>query len=129
MEAPEMTTNTVTVNALRILQIILLDVVVSLFVGLLVFEKANRWPVLLVIVPLLLFFNIKQIRKMRENSRRVSIALPLVYGTGLVYAVLWAIFSFEWWKLLIVPIPLFFMIYFLQRAKHTAQDGIAKQRK
>jgi hypothetical protein len=129
MEAAEMIRNIATVNALRFLQIVLLDVAVSVFVGLLVFEKASRWPVLLVMVPLLLFFNIKLIRRMRDGSRRVSIALPLVYGTGLVYAVLWTILSFEWWKLLIIPIPLFFMVYFLQRAKHTAGDDVATQRK
>jgi uncharacterized membrane protein len=128
METAEMTRNKATVNTLRVLQIILLDVVVSLFVGLLVYEKASRWPILLVIVPLLLFFNIKQIRRMQESNRRVSIALPLVYGIGLVYALLWTIFSFEWWKLLIVAIPLLLMIYFLQRAKHAPRDDVAEQR-
>jgi uncharacterized membrane protein len=128
METAEMTRNKATVNTLRFLQIIVLDVVVSLFVGLLVYERASRWPILLVIVPLLLFFNIKQIRRMQESSQRVSIALPLVYGTGLVYALLWTIFSFEWWKLLIVPIPLFLMIYFLQRSKHAPRDDVAEQR-
>ena len=112
-----MTTNT-TINASRIMQMILLDVVVGLFVGLLVFEKSNRWPILLAIVPLLLFYNIKQIRRMWKRSQRVSIALPLIYGTGLVYAVLWTMFSFEWWKLLIVPIPLFFMIHLIWRAQY-----------
>ena len=118
----------VTVNALRILQIILFDVIVGLFAGLLVFEKANRWPILLAIVPLLLFFNIRQFRRMRGSDRRASITLPLLYGTGLVYATLWTIFSFEWWKLLIVPIPLLLMIYFLQRTKHASRNYAAKQR-
>ena len=117
-----------TVNVLRITQIILLDVVVSLFVGLLVFDKTGRWPILLVIVPLLLFFNIDQLWRMRESRRRVSIGLPLAYGTGFVYAVLWTISSFEWWKLLIVSIPLFFMIYFLQHAKQVAGHDVETQR-
>jgi len=109
------------VNALKLLQIILFDVAISLFVGLLVFEKANRWPVVIVIVPLLLFFNIKQIR--REGGRRASTALPVVYGTGFLYGVLWTILSFEWWKLLIVPVPLLFLIYFHQRSKSAVQAG------
>lgn len=120
--------STATIRALRVLQIILLDVAVGLFFGLMVFEKADRWPVLVVVVPLVLFFNAQQLRKMQSDPSRISITLPIIYGTTLVYTVLWTIFSFEWWKLLIVPLPLLLMIYFHQRTKHAARNYAAKRR-
>jgi hypothetical protein len=107
---------------MRVFQVILLDLAISLFFGLLVVEKESRWPILLMIVPLLLFFNIKRLRGTQGTGRRASMTLPLLYGAGVVFAVVWAILNFEWWKLLIVPVPLSLMIYFLLRTKHRAQD-------
>jgi len=112
----------IAVKTLRVLQVVLVDVIVGLFSGLLVFEKTSRWPVLLVVIPLLLFVNIKQLRQMGEIQRHARKVLALVYAAGFVYGVLWTISSFEWWKLFIVPFPLAFSIYLFQRARNISQQ-------
>jgi hypothetical protein len=112
-----MTTKLYLLRSLRILQIACLDIAVGVFSGLLVYEKTNRWPILLVVVPLLLFFNLRLVRRLGVSSDFDWGTLPLIYATGFVYGVLWTILKFAWWKLLIVPIPLILLAYIRGRKK------------
>jgi hypothetical protein len=114
-------------SVLKIVQVIMLDVAVGLFFGLMVFEKTNRWPILLIVFPVLLFINVKHLDSVSANSRRTPLTMAIVYGIGLAWGLLWTAVSFEWWKLAILPMPLFFMVYFLQRARNAKQRSVAVQ--
>ena len=105
-----------------VIQIVMFDAAAGLFSGLLIFEKTSRWPILLVVVPLVLFFNLKQLGHMEDIRRRARTFLVVVYAAGFVYGVVWTISSFEWWKLLIIPVPLLLLLYFLQRVRNNPQQ-------
>ena len=104
-------------KTLVIVKIVALDVAVGLFIGLLIFENPRRWPILVIIVPLIVFLNIYHLKELDNQRSRSLMALSTVYVTGFVFAVLWTAFSFEWWKLLILPVPLILGIYFRRRAR------------
>ena len=100
---------------IRLFSLIMGDLALSMFVGLLVYEDRRRWPVLVLVVPIALLVNVIAIKRILHNRQQLS--LPIVYGCGFLFGLGWTIQEFDWWKLLLLPIPLAFMIYHLRTAK------------
>jgi len=101
----------------RLLGLLLVDLAVGLLIAALIYDNARRWPVLVVAVPVFLLGNFISVRRTLEDRR--SLALPIIYGCGLFFAICWTIAQFEWWKLLLLIIPGAFFI------KHLRRDSFA----
>jgi hypothetical protein len=99
----------------RLSCLFVVDLAVGLLFAALIYDNPRRWPVLVVIVPVLLLGNVFSIRRTLENRR--SLALPIIYGCGLVFMICWTIAQFEWWKLLLLIIPGGFFV------KHVRHDS------
>jgi cation transport ATPase len=74
-----------------------------------------RWNVIttlllsLAVVTAGMFFFSRNPRGARRLRRWNSASLIVTYSLGLLFAIVWSIASFEWWKPLLAIIPAFFL--------------------
>lgn len=88
-------------------RIVVIDLVVTLGAALLVVENQRRWPILLVVGPLLFFINFTGIQRLKQKTEgRRSTSLPVIYGFGTLLGLCWVIKDFEWWKCISLAIVL-----------------------
>ena len=60
----------------RLLNLFLLDLAVGLCFAALIYDNSRRWPILVVIVPVVLLVNVISVRRTLESRR--SLALPII---------------------------------------------------
>lgn len=116
-----MTAATTPLRAFRVVQLVLFNCIVALFVAYLLVEKPSRWPACIVIVLVLIPADMVVIR----GARRVGsskLILPFIYSAGFLYGVMSIIHRFEWWKVWSIPIPLVLVIHSLVGARRRRQQ-------
>lgn len=99
--------------------LMLADLIFCGFVAYLIVDSPKRWPVLLVFAPLFVLANVFRLRQIFRDQQPILSALAIIYGCGFLFGLVWTINAFEWWKLLILPLPLFFSIHHARRFKST----------
>ncbi len=96
-----------------ILKIVMFDLIAGLFLAWLVIDNPRRAPFLFVAIPFVVCANVAIV--WWKIQSRASITLPAVYFLGLVFGIVWAVRNFEWWKVLLILVPLAFLIRNVQR--------------
>lgn len=101
----------------RLFNLVSFDLIVGLLLAWLIVEDPRRWPILLVLIPLLLYVNAVLVRRAVMRRKTISYALPAIYFCGLVYGIGWTIAGFTWWKLISLAVPLVLFINSLRRRR------------
>lgn len=104
----------------RVLNLLAFDVIVGIALTWLIVDSPRRWPILLVIVPLLLLVNFWLGKRALGARKTASYALPVIYLCGLVFSIAQVIEEFTWWRLTIVFLPLILLIVSIRAVKRQA---------
>jgi hypothetical protein len=104
-------------KGMKLFSLVAIDLAVLLFGAALVVQDSRRWPVLLVIVPVLFVLSFFGILGIVGNQHRKSMVLPAIYGCGLVGGIYSALHEFAWWKCISIVVPLCLLIYSLKRSR------------
>jgi hypothetical protein len=107
-------------DASRVMKMFILggiDLVVLLMSAALIVQEPRRWPILLVIGPVLFLVTFIGARRIFfMNPVGGSMALSLVYGCGLLGAIYWTLYEFKWWKCIAIAIALFGFVRSFKRS-------------
>jgi len=96
-----------------IAKILLLDAIVGLFLAALIVDNPRRAPILYLAVPFVLASNLIFISWKIRNPG--SVTLPVVYGGGLLWGIVWTAVDFAWWKVPLLAVPSFLLYMGIQR--------------
>jgi hypothetical protein len=100
-------------NVLLVAKILLLDAIVGLFLAALIIDDRRRAPFLYLAVPFVLASNLIII--WWKNRNPGSVTLPVLYGGGLLWGVVWTAVDFAWWKIPLLAVPSFLLYMSIQR--------------
>lgn len=89
-----------------LVKLIMLNVCGCLVLCWLVIDDPRRKPALVVLVPAMLLIDLLFVMRMFGNPKGASVSLPIIYLCGLAYGAWWLAKEFEWWKMLVLVIPL-----------------------
>ncbi|MFP5235648.1 MAG: hypothetical protein ACLGSD_07080 [Acidobacteriota bacterium] len=104
-----------TSRAYRVFQLIVVDLIFSLFVAWLIVDSPRRWPVLIVFVPLFLLANLYRLNWIRRDRPPTISGLAVIYSCGFLFGVIWTIAQFAWWKIPLLAVPLVLALYHWKR--------------
>lgn len=96
-----------------------IDLVVVLSSAALVAEQSRRWPLLLVVGPLLLIINALGLYRMNRETNGRSPLLPAIYSCGILGGTYWTLEDFHWWKCISLAVALLLLISTLIRQNTT----------
>jgi hypothetical protein len=99
-----------------------LDLIAGLFLTWLLLDNPRRAPFLFIAVPAVVIANVA-IAWWKLRSR-AALTLPAIYFFGSVGAVVWTAADFEWWKLLLLPVPVTLFIVNVQRFRRVLASEI-----
>lgn len=101
----------------RLFDLLALDVISVLVLSWLIIDNPRRWPILLVLVPVLLLINYLLGRRAFDVKKTSSYALPAIYFCGLVLSVSQVIEEFTWLRLGLVLLPLTLLVVSIKSVK------------
>ncbi len=101
----------------RVVDLVAFDLIVGLLLTWVIYDNPRRWPVLLVLIPVILLINFMLGRRAFGGRKTTSYALPAIYSCGLIYGVWMAVEEFMWWKLALVVVPLTLLILSIRRSR------------
>jgi uncharacterized membrane protein (UPF0136 family) len=81
-------------KAMKILALVGMNLVVLLLSAALVVQEPRRWPILLAVGPALVLLTFFGLRRILGNPPGRALALPIIYGCGLLGGIYWMLYEF-----------------------------------
>ena len=112
-----MTDNATATKKLSIARLIMFDIVVALLSCAVFIKSHVSWDIGIVLLVLVVAANIFVVFRGDKIERWTSIHLTILYGCCSIGAIVWCIFSFSWWKLLVIAFPLVSFVKYANKLK------------
>jgi hypothetical protein len=101
----------------RMFRLLMLDLAAGCFAGWLIIDNPHRWPAVAVLLLPVLLINLVVGRRIVAGRSERPLILPIIYAVALLFGLWWIITGFEWWKVLLLLVPLALIVVNLQRFK------------